>query len=217
MPSPQSMPPSFTVPVAPASASIGTGRAGLTTDKALTFSSSQNTTLDTPEMPKISKGLLGSKWAAKTSPASPSPLAMKYPDPSTLEPVYRSDDWLSDYKKELSIKTKNTSENQPTRQTPPTQPTGVQSACETVKTPTSESRQPGQNLTNLSAASPKRNTMQAAAHTVAPKQASDNKSGPSAEFGRTPPSVPAASNQGGVFNDSAFKNWYNSQFMRRKA
>lgn len=196
-----------TAPVAPAYASIDTGSAGATTNTAPSFHSApKNTTLDTPGMPRASKGLLGSKWAAGLSPASPSPMTMKFPDPSTLEPVYRSEDWLSDLSaeyKELSIKTKNTSENQPTRQAPPTRPPGVQIAAETVKTPTVESQQIATTV-----ASRKNATV---------KQAADTNPGPSAEFGRSAPSAPAASNQGGIFNDSAFKDWYNSQFMRRKS
>ncbi|POS74788.1 hypothetical protein DHEL01_v206816 [Diaporthe helianthi] len=221
------MPSRVSVPVAPAYAAIETGKAGATTNKATHLapnfpSSSQNTTLDTPEMPGASKGLLGSRWAAGTFPASPSSMTMKFPDPSTLEPVYRSEDWLSDLSaehEEFSIKTRSSSVSQPTRQAPLTQPAAAPTAAETMKPRASESQQPGQNPATFSAASQKLENaaVQAASDAVAPKQSPDTNSGSSDEFGKATPSAQAASKQGGVFNDSAFKDWYNSQFMNRKA
>ncbi|KAG8161718.1 hypothetical protein KVR01_008705 [Diaporthe batatas] len=215
MPPPHMTPP-ITAPVAPATASIDGGRAGATMNKAPTLPfSSQRTTLDTPEMPKASKGLLGSKWAATTSPASPSATNTQYPDPSTLEPVYRSEDWLSDLSaeyKESSINTRNASENQPIRKAPLTQPNAAKTAAETAKPPTSEPQQPAQNPSNFSAASQNTTT-----RTFAPQKVAGTNSGPSSEFGRPSPSAQSASTQSAIFNDSAFKDWYNTQFMRPKA
>jgi cytoskeletal protein RodZ len=171
-------------------------------------------------MPKASKGLLGSKWASDAFPASPSPTSPKYPDPSTLEPVYRSEDWLSDLSAEykaLSVKTKNASETQPTPASPATQPAGVQTAAQTAKPFTSESRHLGQDTVKSSDASQGATSVQPAGRAVAPDQTSGTNAGPSAELGHSATSAQSVSDQGGIFNDSAFKDWYNSQFMRRKA
>lgn len=236
------------------------GNAGFTMNQGKSFHSSfSNAALDTPEVPKPSKGLMSSKWASFASPSSPSPWTRQYPDPATLEPVYVSDDWLSDlsaeYKK-LSVKTKLSGEDQPTRTSPAVQPTVAQTAAQTAKPPASEATQhSGQATFNLSAASQADTAAQSGARPVAPdagtqNQTFDRRSGPSptgpaggtagfheqpvhntnarpsAEVSHVPSPARAVNDQspapttntapGGIFNDSAFKDWYNSQFMRRK-
>jgi hypothetical protein len=195
---------------APTYPAIDAEKASAGTKKGQAFSC--KATLDTPEMPKASsKGLLGSRWASNEPPASPSSpyTTIKYPDPSTLEPVYRSEDWLSDLSAEyqtLSVKGKNTSQTAPAPTIPAHLPVGMQIGSKT-KPPTSESQQrSGQNTTNQEATPMK----------------PAGPAGPTAELGRTAttsekpvPEKPV--NPSGIFNDSAFKDWYNTQFMRRKA
>ncbi|KAK7733225.1 hypothetical protein SLS63_004754 [Diaporthe eres] len=238
------------------------GNAGLTMNQGMnSHSSVSNAALDTPEVPKPSKGLMSSKWASFASPSSPSPSTQNYPDPATLEPVYVSNDWLSDLSAEykaLSVKTKLSGEGQPTRISPAVQPTSAQPAAQTTKPPTSEATQhSGQTTFNLPAASQGDTAAQSGANPVAPdvgtqRQTFDRRSGPSPtgptgdtagfheqpvqqnntnaspspEVSHIPSSARAVNDQspapttntapGGIFNDSAFKDWYNSQFMRRK-
>ncbi|KAG6365042.1 hypothetical protein INS49_006648 [Diaporthe citri] len=247
----------------PADFAKDAGNAGVTMNQGKSFHSSfSNAALDTPEVPKPSKGLMSSKWASFASPSSPSPSTHKFPDPATLEPVYVSKDWLSDLSAEyeaLAVKNKHAGETQPSRISPAIQPTGTQTAAHTAKPPASGATQhSGQTTINLSAASQADTAVQSAARPVAPDastqgQTFDRRSGPSptrpaegssgfreqpvqqnntnanpsAEPSHTPASAHAANDQspapttntapGGIFNDSAFKDWYNSQFMRRKA
>lgn len=247
----------------PAEFAKDAGNAGDAMNQGKSFHSSfSNAALDTPEVPKASKGLMSSKWASFASPSSPSPLTQKYPDPATLEPVYVSKDWLSDLSAEykaLSVKTKHSDETQSTRMSPAIQPTGAQTAAQTTKSPASGSTQhSGQTAVNLSAASQADTAVQPAGRPIAPYASTQGQtfyspSGPSptgptggsagfheqavpqqntnakpsAEFIHTPESAQAVNDQspapttntapGGIFNDSAFKDWYNSQFMRRKA
>ncbi|KAL1880708.1 hypothetical protein Daus18300_001322 [Diaporthe australafricana] len=72
----------------------------------------------------VSKGLLDSKWASSEFPSfssfssSSTPI---YPDPSTLEPVYVSADWLSDLSAEnkaMNLKKMNAAKVQPTQTRP---------------------------------------------------------------------------------------------------
>lgn len=211
------------VPGAPARAVItgDAGKAGATANNGHSIPSSfPHAPLDTPEVPKASKGLLSSKWASDTFPGSPSPMTSQYPDPSTLEPVYRSDDWLADLSAEyqaMSVKTNNTSETQPTRTSPAIQPAGVQTAAQTAKPPISESQPSGQDIVKSSVNPQEDTTVQSTGHTVAPNQTPVTNAGRSVESGRVATPVQAVSDHGGIFNDSAFKDWYNSQFMRRKA
>lgn len=211
------------IPGVPAHAVIagGAAQAVATTNNGHSIPSSfPSATLDTPEVPKASKGLLGSKWASDAFPGPPSPVTSKYPDPSTLEPVYRSDNWLADLSAEyqaMSVKTNNTFETQPTRTSPAIQPASVQTAAQNTKPPIRESQHSSQNTVKSSVAPQKDTTIQPAGRTVAPNQTSDTNAGPSVEPGRVATSVQAVSDHGGIFNDSAFKDWYNSQFMRRKA
>lgn len=252
------------VPAPSANAVIAkdTGNAGVTTNKGKSFHSSSKAALDTPEVSNGSKGLLSSRWAF-ASPSSPSPATPKYPDPATLEPVYRSRDWLSDLSEEyksMSVKTKNAAETQPTRISPTVQVAGTRSAAQTVRPPntgaTAESQHFGQTTVNLSATSQVDTPVQPAGRPVAPDAVQSQNLGrrpgtstagttggsagfheqpqqhntnaiPSVEPSGAPASAQAVSNQspepatntapGGIFNDSAFKDWYNSQFMRRKA
>lgn len=247
----------------PADFARAAGNAGVTINQGKSFHSSfTNATLDTPQVTHTSKGLMSSRWSSSASPASPSPLTPKYPDPATLEPVYVSKDWLSDLSAEykaLSVKTKHSGETQPTQVNPAIQPAGAQTAAQTTKPPASGATQhSGQTTVNLSAASKADTAVQPAGRPVAPdavtrSQTLDRRSGPSptgpiggsagfheqpvqqnntnaspsAEPSRTPASTQAVNDPspapttntapGGIFNDSAFKDWYNSQFMRGKA
>lgn len=117
----------------------------------------------------------------------------------------------------MSVKTINTSETQPTRTSPAIQAAGVQPAAQTAKPQIRESQHPSQNTVKSPVAPQKDTTMQPAGRTVAPNQTSDTNAGPSVESSRVATSVQAVRDHGGIFNDSAFKDWYNSQFMRRKA
>lgn len=76
------------------------------------------------DMATVSKGLLDSKWASSEFPSfssfSPSSTPI-YPDPSTLEPVYRSADWLSDLSAEykaMNLKKMNAAKIQHTQTRP---------------------------------------------------------------------------------------------------
>lgn len=254
------------VPASSAHAVIAndSGNVGVTPNKGKSSNSSfSKAALDTPEASGGSKGLLSSRWAF-ASPSSPSPMTTQYPDPATLEPVYRSKDWLSDLTEEykaLSVKAKNASETQPTPISPAAQPAGTQRAIQTVNPPNAgptAQRQPfGQTTVDSTAASQGGPSVQTAGRPVAvdaiQSQTFDRRTGtspaaptggsvgfhekpipqhntivsPAVELGRTPDSAQTVSDQspapttntapGGIFNDSSFKDWYNSQFMRRKA
>lgn len=238
-----------------------TGNAGFAMNNGKSFNSSSRAALDTPEASSGSgsKGLLSSRWAF-ASPSSPSPMSTQYPDPATLEPVYRSKDWLSDLSEEykaLTVKTENAAETQSTRPSPTAQSAGTQNAAQTVKPPnigaTAQPQHFGQTTVNFSAASRVDTSVQPAGGPALKTQNFDSRSGPSpagltrgsasfpkqpvqqnntkasaaVEPSRTPASTQAVSDQptssttntapGGIFNDSAFKDWYNSQFMQRKA
>lgn len=240
-----------------------TGNSGVTMNKGESFPASTKAALDTPEASNGSKGLLSSRWAF-ASPSSPSPATTKYPDPATLEPVYRSQDWLSDLSEEyktLSVNNKNAAETQPTQASPAVQVARTQSAAQTVKPlnvgATAQSQHFEQTTVNLSAASQVDTSVQPTDRPVTPdaarSQTSDRRPGPSpagptrgsagfheqpvqqqnnnampsVEFNGTQASAQAISGKspepttntspGGIFNDSAFKDWYNSQFMRRKS
>ena len=215
-------------------------------------SSSFKASLDTPETSNASKGLLRSRWASFASPSSPSSATPQYPDPSTLEPVYRSEDWLADLSAEykaMPIKHKNTTETQPAHTSSATSSDATQTAAGTTKPQHS-----GQNTVNSSARFQRDTLVQRGGRPVAPdavprSQIFDRRStgpnrgsagfqeqsvpqhdpntSPSAEPCRTSasaqtvidqPSAPTTNTApGGIFNDSAFKDWYNSQFMRGKA
>lgn len=251
-------------PSAHATMAKDAGNAGFDLNQGKSFhSSTLNAALDTPEASNAGRGLLSSRWAARAPPSSPFPLTPKYPDPSTLEPVYRSDDWLSDLSEEykaLSVKTKNASETRTTQASPANKSADVQNAAQAVKTPASGATAQSQHSgrVNMPATSQTDTTTQPAGRPVAPvtvtyPQKSDRppvssptgpiggpagfpgqtvpqhnaNARPSAEPSRTAASTQAANDQspapttntapGGIFNDSAFKDWYNSQFMRRKA
>lgn len=239
----------------------GNGGADMNQGKSF-HSSTLHAALDTPEAANPSRGLLSSRWASRAPRSSPSPLTPKYPDPSTLEPVYRSDDWLSDLSEEykaLSVKTKNAAETR-TTQTSPANKSDEQNAAQAVKTPPSGATAHPQHSgrVNMPATSQKDTTVQPAGRPVAPATVTQHQkldrppvsspngpirgstglprqpvqeqninASPSAEPSRAAASTQAANDQspapttntapGGIFNDSAFKDWYNSQFMRRNA
>lgn len=233
-----------------------TGNAGVTMYKGNGLhSSSSQATLDTPEASSGSKGLQGSRWALAT-PSTP-----KYPDPSTLEPVYRSKNWLADLAEENkaeSVKTKHAAETQPIRSNPAIQPAGPQTAALAMKNPVigtqGQSQHFGQTNSNFPAASQPDTTTQPASRRVASHadpqsqtferrvmsppagptegpaglhQQQNTNASPFVDPSRAPISAQAASDKprapttniapGGIFNDTSFKDWYNSQFMRRKA
>ncbi|KAK2604999.1 hypothetical protein N8I77_007881 [Diaporthe amygdali] len=212
----------------------------------------------------MNKGLYGSRWAASASKnESHSSLAPQYPDPSTLEPVYRSSDWLSDLSAEykaLSIKKKGAAEAQSAQASSTIQSNDVQSAARSVGPPSSGvTVQSGKITVKLPPHSaeveptvqtscnpaafdapsqgpafgqhptpPLTRTSRGAADLRMPSvQRPNTDVSPAVEPSRAPAfaqpvdkkplTPPANTSSASPFNDVAFKDWYNTKFMNRKA